>query len=67
MFDRIDDFNSNLANHVTLWVALHAAMPQAINKSSSIFRGRVKRNSFSAQRAAVFVNGVSAYPSAGEA
>jgi hypothetical protein len=67
MFDRIDDFNSNLANQVTLWVALHTTMPQTINRSNTNFNGQVKRNAFFAQRAEVLVNGTATYPSAGEA
>ncbi len=67
MYDNIDQFNANLANQVSLWVALHAALPQEISKCNTNFKGKVKRNAFFTQRAVVLVEGASTYPYVGEA
>lgn len=67
MFDRIDTFNMNLANQVSLWVALHTALPQEISRSNVGWSGKVKKNKYFPERAAGLVNGTDTYPFAGEA
>jgi hypothetical protein len=64
MYDSIDDFNSNLANQVTLWVALNKVMPNNIHGGSIKFKGLRRRNeSLWGQQASLIVEGIVHYPS----
>lgn len=67
MFDNIDDFNASLANQVTLWVALHTALPKEISRSSVVWSGKVRKNKYFSEKAAVIVNDTDIYPLVGEA
>lgn len=66
MFDKIDTFNMNLANQVSLWVALNTIRNDIEGNIS--FKGIKKRNSaLFKSHAAAIVNGTDTYPFAGEA
>jgi hypothetical protein len=67
MFDNIDTFNMNLANQVSLWVALNATRND-IHSNNVTFKGIRKRNpSLFKSHAATIVDNTVSYPFAGEA